>query len=95
MHQLGERHNSRPSFFQQINWIFFDRGGEFNVKAESSGRPLRLEGNANEAGETELSIFIEYLWSKLYYGDIELVTKEVEDTHQFNNTRIRWMNLTY
>ena len=90
MHQLGERHKSRPSFSQQINWIFFDRRGEFYVKAESGGRPLRLEGNANEAGETELSIFIEYLWSKLYYGDIELAAKGVEDPHQFDNTRISW-----
>ena len=88
MHQLGERHNFRPNFSQQINWIFFERGGEFYVKAETDGRTLKLEGNANEAGEVELSIFFEYLCSKLYYGDIELAAKGIEDPHQFDNTRI-------
>lgn len=61
MHQLGERHGPRPSFARQVDWILFERGGEFYVKAESAGRPLRLEGNANEAGEVELGIFIEYV----------------------------------
>ena len=61
MHQLGERHGPRPSFARQVDWVFFERGGEFYVKTESDGHPLRLEGNANEAGEVELGIFMEYL----------------------------------
>lgn len=88
LHMLGERHHYKPSFSQQLNWILFERNDEYYVKAEANGKPLKLDGNANEAGEMEVTVFFEYLCSKLYSGDAGLVARGVEDPRQFDYVKI-------
>jgi len=92
MHQLGERNDYTPDFGQKIDWTLIDRNGEYYVRASANGRPLFLEGNANTAGEIEIGAFFKYLWSKLFYGDYDLVIRGIEAPGDFYNSKIHSIN---
>jgi hypothetical protein len=89
LHQLGERSDYTLDFAQKIDWQLFDRNGVSYVKGTVNGYPLDLEGNANSRGEVEFSVFFEYLCSKLYYGDKELVASGAQNPDNFDNMKIR------
>lgn len=88
LHVLGERDHYRLDFSQIISWEMFERNGNYYVKALLNGKPLDLEGNANDNGEVELSILFDYLCSKLYYGDDILLAKGFKNADDYNDKTI-------
>ena len=61
MHQLGEMDDYFPSYSEQITWELLKSGGQFKVKAEYDGKPMKLEGHANPDGEMSLDDFVNYI----------------------------------
>lgn len=88
LHALGERDHYRLDFAKPITWELVKRDNNYYVKALHDGRPLSLEGNADDNGEVELSTLFEYLCSKLYYGDDVLTAKGAVDPDDYNDKTI-------
>ena len=88
LHQIGDQSDYVPKFGQKIDWELIDKSGEYFVKASQNGEPLSLEGNADSDGIVHIDIMFEYLCSKLYYGDTDLVAKGIEDPDNYQDVTI-------
>ena len=76
---LGEDYDYFPLYVDTIEFELYDRDTQPYVHASHNGKPMSLEGHADENGDMMFNIFMDYICDKLYYGDIDAVKKGNEN----------------